>query len=151
MRTSLFVLAAAVSAMVIPLQAIINGRLGQTVANPLLASLISFLAGTVVLTVILFATTPGLPALPKDLGWTDIPPYLFLGGVLGAVFVTAVLMLVPRIGAANVLAAGITGQLVMALIVDHFAILGVPQSSVSLTKIGGCLLLIGGMLLIQRG
>jgi transporter family-2 protein len=147
----LLLLAASICATVIPFQAIINGRLGQLVANPLLAALVSFASGLVALAVIVFATTPGLPSLPRDLNWTDIPPYLFTGGMLGAIYVTVVLTLVPRIGAANVLAAGIVGQLIMSVVIDHYAVLGVPQNPVNLVKLAGCVLLVLGMLLIQRG
>lgn len=145
MRTLWLMSLAMLAAGVIPVQAIVNGRLGQLVQNPLLASLISFGGGTVALSLLLLATS-GVPSIPEG---TRLPWYLLTGGLLGAVFVTAVLMLVPRIGTANVLSAAIVGQLMMALIVDHFALLGVPQSSVSPTKVLGCALLIGGMLLIS--
>lgn len=150
MRELPLLLLAAACATVIPFQAIINGRLGQMVAHPLLAALVSFGCGTIALTAIVLATTPGWPRLPADLNWSDIPPYLFTGGLLGAVFVTLVLVLVPRIGAANVLAAGIVGQLLMSVVIDHFQILGVPHSPISAAKLAGCGLLIAGMLLIQR-
>ncbi|MCA9053468.1 MAG: DMT family transporter [Planctomycetaceae bacterium] len=147
----LLMLAAAGCATVIPFQAIINGRLGQMVGNPLLAALISFAGGTLALSLILLVTTPGVPSLPQGLNWEDIPPYLLTGGLLGTVFVTAVLMLVPHIGAANVLAAAIVGQLLMSVVIDHFGILGIPQSPVSLLKVVGCATLVAGMFLIQRG
>ncbi|MEZ6067260.1 MAG: DMT family transporter [Planctomycetaceae bacterium] len=143
------IVCAALAATVIPIQAIVNGRLGQTVGNPFLAALISFIGGTVALALILLVTTPGWPALPGDLSWSDIPPYLFTGGLLGAVFVTAVLTIVPRIGTASVLAAAITGQLLMALVVDHFGLLNVQQKSISLAKIVGCGLMILGVLLLS--
>ena len=151
MRHLPLLLLAAVCAAVLPFQAIINGRLGQTLANPLLAALVSFSSGTVALILIIVAITPGWPNLPTGMNWDDVPPYLFTGGLLGAVFVTLVLMLVPRIGAANVLAAGVIGQLLTAVLIDHFRILGVPHSPISLAKLAGCGLLIAGMFLIQRG
>ncbi len=151
MRTLMLMLLASVCATGIPFQAIINGRLGQMVGHPLLAALVSFVTGTCALSAILVVSTPGWPQLPRDLSWSDVPPYLFLGGLFGAMYVTVVLWLVPRIGAANVVAAGIAGQLVTSVVIDHFALLGVPQGSISLTKLAGCALLFGGMLLIQRG
>jgi transporter family-2 protein len=148
---AVLMLVAVVCAAVIPFQAIINGRLGQMLSNPLLAALVSFLSGTLALVLILFASTPGLPRLPDGLRWNDVPPYLFLGGLLGAVFVTAVLMLVPKLGAANVLAAGIVGQLLTSVVIDHWALLGVPHSPVTGVKLAGCGLLVAGLYLIQRG
>lgn len=148
MRTLLLMLIAMLAAGVIPVQAIVNGRLGQEVQNPLLASLISFTGGTMLLCLLVLLSSGGWPAIPAT---ARLPWYLFTGGLLGAVFVTAVLMLVPRIGTANLLAAAIVGQLLMSLIIDHFALLGMPQGSVSLSKLGGAALLVLGMLLIQRG
>ncbi|MFV0444307.1 MAG: DMT family transporter [Planctomycetaceae bacterium] len=149
MRLLLLIIAAA-SAAVIPFQAIINARLGQLLTNPLLAALVSFTGGTVALSLILLVTTPGLPRLPTDLSWTDIPPYLLIGGLLGSVFVTAVLMLVPRLGAANVLAAAIVGQLLTAVAIDHYSVLHVPHSPITFSKLAGCGLLVAGLWLIQR-
>lgn len=148
MRTLLLMGVAMLAAAIIPIQAIVNGRLGQEVQNPLLAALISFMGGTIALSLMLVAAVRGLPKLPQE---AELPWFLWTGGLLGAVFVTVVLVLVPKIGTANVLAAAIVGQLLMSLVVDHFSLLGVPQSSISLTKISGVLLLVTGMLLIQRG
>lgn len=148
MRILLLMAVAMLAAAGTPVQAIINGRLGQLLNNPLLAALVSFIGGTLTLSVLVLVTTPGLPALPPggSLRW-----YLFTGGLFGAIFVTTVLILVPRIGTANLIAATITGQLVASLIIDHFGWLNVPQNSISTTKIAGCLLLLVGVLLIQRG
>ncbi|MCA9112470.1 MAG: DMT family transporter [Planctomycetaceae bacterium] len=148
MRTLLLMALAALAAGVIPVQASVNGRLGQLLQNPLLASLVSFTGGTLALGLLLLVSTPGLPSLPDGV---RVPWYLMTGGLLGAVFVTTVLILAPRIGIANVLAASIAGQLIAGLIIDHYGLLNLPQSSISATKILGCTLLIGGMLLIQRG
>ncbi len=148
MRTLLLMGCAALAAGVIPIQTTLNGRLGQLLANPLLASLVSFVGGTLALGLLLLVTTPGVPSIPQGV---RIPWYLLTGGFFGAVFVTTVLMLAPRIGITNVLAAAIAGQLIAALIIDHYGLMNLPQSSISLTKVLGCSLLIGGMLLIQRG
>lgn len=148
MRTLLLMGIAMLAAGIIPIQAIVNGRLGQEVQNPLLAALISFAGGTIALGLLLVVSTRGLPTVPQG---AELPWFLWTGGLLGAVFVTVVLILVPKIGTANVLAAAIVGQLLMSLVVDHYSLLGVPQSSISLAKIGGVLLLVTGMLLIQRG
>lgn len=146
-KTLLFMSIAAIVAGVVPVQAMINGTLRQTIGNPLLAAFISFLGGTLSLAVLLLLTTPGVPALDKVGGH---PWYLYTGGLLGVVFVTTALLLVGHIGTANLLAAGLLGQLVMSIIIDHFGWLGVPQTPASLTRIGGCLLLFVGVLLIQH-
>lgn len=144
MKILALMLLAALVACVIPVQAIVNGRLGVVVDNRILAALISFVGGTVALALILLATQ-GVP----DLSGKQIPWYLCTGGLLGAVFVTAVLTLVPHLGTARIIAATVVGQLIMSLIIDHFGVLGVPKAPINPVKIVGALLLIGGMLLIQ--
>lgn len=149
MQTFLLMLVAVVAGFVVPIQSILNGRLGHLLANPFLAALVSFLGGTVALSIVVLVTTPGIPQVSTE--GKSLPWYLFTGGLFGAVFVTSVLTLVPRIGATNVLAAAVVGQFIMALIIDHFGILGVPHINASPMRIAGCLLLITGMLLINRG
>ncbi|MEZ5944285.1 MAG: DMT family transporter [Planctomycetaceae bacterium] len=148
MKTALLMLVAALAACVIPVQSVVNGRLGVLTDNRLLAAFISFVGGTLILGLLMVTTSKGIPSLPAG---TSIPWYLCTGGLLGAVFVTAVLSLVPQIGTAKVLAAAIVGQLIMSLIVDHFGLLNVPKDPVTLKKIFGCLLLVLGTVLIQFG
>lgn len=147
MKDLLLMLLAALAACVIPVQAIVNGRLGSVVKNPFLAALISFSSGTFALILVTLIWSGGWPRFPR---WEKLPWYLYSGGLLGAVFVTVVLVLVPRIGAANVIAATIVGQLLMAICLDHWAPLGIPQHPLSALRVLGVLLLISGMWLIQR-
>ena len=141
-------LLAALAAVVIPVQAIVNGRLGETVQNPFLAAVISFLGGTIVLSIILMFWSRGLPTVPAE---SQIPWYLYTGGLLGAVYVTTVLCVVPHIGTANVIAAAIVGQLLTSLLIDHVGFLDVPKNPVTAAKLVGAALLVVGTLLIQRG
>lgn len=148
MKHLLLLIIAGMSAFVIPFQAIINSRLGKVTENPILAAVVSFTGGTLVLSVILIVWSRGLPSVPTGV---RIPWYLYIGGLLGAVYVTTALTLVPVIGTANFIAATICGQLIMSIVIDHAGLMGVPRDPVSLSKVGGAVLLITGMLLIQRG
>jgi len=148
MKTAMFMLFAAMAAFVIPVQAIVNGRLGIEIENRILAALISFAGGTAVLALLLVIAPGGIPSVER---FKQLPWFLFTGGLLGAIFVTVVLSLVPQIGTAKVLAAAIVGQLVMAVIIDHFGAMNVPKDPVNWYKIAGCVLLVGGTILIQMG
>jgi len=57
---------------------------------------------------------------------------------------------VPRVGAGVVIGAGILGQLAAGLAIDSFGWLGVPRVPVSVSRIAGALLLLGGAWLMQR-
>ncbi|SFH71804.1 DMT family transporter [Planctomicrobium piriforme] len=148
MSTLLLMILAALTACGIPIQAIVNARLGTLLANPLLAALISFVTGTLALGIICLIANGGIPKYPSGV---HIPAFLYIGGLLGAVFVTVVLVLVPKIGPANVIAATIVGQLVMGLVLDHYGVLGTPQNPVNLVRLSGAALLIVGAWLVKWG
>lgn len=56
----------------------------------------------------------------------------------------------PRLGAAASLCLVVLGQLLAALLVDHFGWLGFPQHSISLVRVAGVALLLAGVVLITR-
>ncbi|MCD9028640.1 DMT family transporter [Luteimonas sp. BDR2-5] len=137
---------AALVGMALPLQALINARLGATTQGPLFASFASFLVGTLVLGVVLLLSRtawPGLRAL------VALPPWLWLGGVIGAVFVFCGTLLVPRLGAAGLICLIVFGQVTGSLLLDHFGVLAQARPA-DLTRIVGALLVCVGALLVVR-
>jgi transporter family-2 protein len=133
--------------LTITTQAGVNSQLRFSVNSPLVAAFISFLVGTIVLGALVLCTRQPVPGMVQLKG---IELYKFAGGLLGTFFVMAIIISVPKIGAANVFALVIAGQLLMGLIYDHFGLLGFPQNSVSWVKVGGVLLMIGGAYLINK-
>ena len=92
----------------VALQAPINSGLGRSVGTFGAAS-ISFAIGTTVLVAIAAVTGGWDFSGIGELSW-----YYFLGGLLGAVYVTSVLVTVRTLGAGGVTAATISGQLAMS-------------------------------------
>ena len=128
-------------------QAGVNSQLKLAVNNQWIAAFISFLVGTIALgLVILFTrqTTPSLTTL-QQIDW-----YKYSGGLLGAFFVTVIIFSVQKIGSGNVFALVIAGQLLMALVYDHFGLFGFKQASINWSKIAGVLMLIAGAWLVNR-
>ncbi|MBK6350865.1 MAG: DMT family transporter [Proteobacteria bacterium] len=72
------------------------------------------------------------------------------GGLLGAVYVASVTILGPRLGGMTMVALVIAGQLMVALVVDQFGILGYPQIAVTPTRLLGAALLLAGAVLVMR-
>lgn len=130
----------------IALQAPINSMLGKAVGT-WQAAAVSFTIGTVVLV--------GIASLAGG-GWGDLGEarhlswYYLTGGLLGAAYVTTVLVTVRSLGAGGVTAATIAGQLSMSLVVDELGILGVEKQSITLPRVLGVLLLAAGTYLIVR-
>ena len=81
--------------MAAPTQFAINSQLRQIVGGPVLAAALSFLVGTV----ILFATTAVIRRSVPELGpIMNAPWWMWLGGLLGAFFVCASIVLTPASG-----------------------------------------------------
>lgn len=129
------------------IQGSINTQLTTFLRHPLQGALVNFLVGFICLIGLnlLFRTqTPDWGTL-KTAPW-----YLFAGGMLGAIFVSSVIFFIPKIGVTTVLAASIGGQLIASSIIDHFGFFGLTAQPISLGRIAGILLLMGGVFLIQR-
>jgi bacterial/archaeal transporter family-2 protein len=143
----LYLLLAVVAGAMMPTQAAINNKLAGVVDSPILAAFVSFFVGTVGLFVYVLATGQPLGNLASI---KDAPPYTWVGGLLGAFFVTATVVLVPRIGVAMAFSLIIAGQMLITLVIDHFGMLGVPVKEISLARVAGILLITGGVVLIRK-
>jgi transporter family-2 protein len=142
-----FFILPALAGLTITTQAGVNSQLRFAVNNPWVAAFISFLVGTIFLGLFIIATKQTTPSLAQLRG---IELYKFSGGLLGAFFVTVIIFSVPRIGSANVFALVIAGQLLFALVYDHFGLFGFPQSDINWVKLAGVVLLIVGAYLINK-
>jgi len=130
----------------IALQAPINSMLGKATGS-FQAAFLSFAIGTVVLAVIAAFARGGFGTMGEA---TSLQWYYLTGGVLGAAYVTTVLVTVRELGAGPVVAATIAGQLSASVVLDQFGWLGLPKDPITLGKIVGVVLLSVGVYLIVR-
>jgi transporter family-2 protein len=139
------VLTAAVGGL-IALQAPINSQLGKKVGT-FQAAFVSFAIGTILLLAIAAVAKGGIGRVgeARHLSW-----YYLSGGVLGAAYVTSVLVTVRSLGAGGVVAATIAGQLTAAVVVDQLGVLGVEKEPITALKVLGIALLSVGVWLIVR-
>lgn len=129
------------------LQAPTNARLAGAVSGPVNAAFVSFAVGTAALGLLaaVLHTRPDM-AETRALPW-----YAWIGGLYGAIFVVAAAWAVPKLGVATTITLMVAGQLMISLALDHFGAMGVPQSPISLTRLAGVALVIGGVVLVRRG
>jgi transporter family-2 protein len=146
MNRELAVVLTVIAGGFVALQAPINSRLGKTVGT-FTASSVSFLIGTIVLVAIALLAGGAFDRLGHV---STLPWYYLLGGVLGAVYVTTVLVSVRTLGAGGVTAATITGQLAASVTIDRLGILGLAQRPLSASRIAGLVLLAAGVFLVVR-
>lgn len=95
-------------------QAATNGRLAQQVQSPLAASMVSFIAGTVVLLIAagVSVSVRGMPDAPPA------EPWLYLGGVLGAAYILLGAFIVAHTGVLLMGLGSVLGQLATSVIID---------------------------------
>ena len=124
-----------------------NTRLKEALGDAVPAVIISSLLGVVILVgVTLLGRTPW-PSATRIAG---APWWAWLGGLLGAVYAVATVLLARRLGAATLTAVVVTGQLVCSVVLDHFGAVGFTEHALSGGRVVGCLLMIAGFVLISR-
>ena len=133
---------------IVPVQGVINAQLGRHLNSPLQASLMSFTGGWLLIALLCCFFGGGLPSLTN---LRAAPTVLITGGVFGGVLVTSIILLMPRIGAGALMAGTITGQILFAMLLDHFGFLGTEVRSISSFKIAGCFCLAAGVYLVGKG
>jgi transporter family-2 protein len=77
-----------------------------------------------------------------------MPWWAVVGGLVGAVQVYAGLTLVHKVGAGTFMGLTVSAALIMSLVVDHFGWLRVDPHPISLGRVAGGVLMIGGVVLI---
>lgn len=143
----IYLILPALAGLTITTQAGVNSQLKVAVNNPWIAAFISFLVGTAILGLYIITTKQATPSFAQLRG---IEWYKYTGGLLGAFFVTVIIFSVQRIGSANVFALVIAGQLLMALLYDHYGLFGFRQVNINWVKLLGVAMLIGGAYLINK-
>ena len=131
----------------LPLQVAMNMQLRAWFRDPVAAALPNFIVGTALL--VTYALLVRL-RLPSAASLTEVPPWAWFGGIIGATYVAASLYLGPKIGATLLLALLLAGQMGMSLAVDHFGLLGFPQHPINLPRLAGVVMLVAGAVLIVK-
>jgi bacterial/archaeal transporter family-2 protein len=137
---------AVIAGILIAIQAPTNALLGKASGSPIVAAFISFAVGTLALGAMVAASSGRLLA-PELRG---VPWYAWIGGLYGAFFVAMAAFAAPRIGVASLLTAAIGGQILAALVLDHFGLLGLPRQAVNVERIAGAALVLAGAVLVRR-
>jgi bacterial/archaeal transporter family-2 protein len=142
-----FIFLAILAGMAMPTQATVNSKLAGVVENPITAAFISFAVGTVALFVYMLLTGVPLTSLGSA---KNAPLIAWIGGFLGAFFVSVMAMVVPKIGVALAFSLAIGGQMLVTLLIDHFGWLGVPEKPINLWRVLGAFFITIGVILIRK-
>jgi bacterial/archaeal transporter family-2 protein len=129
------------------LQASVNANLRTGLNSPNWSALISYAGGTLVMALIVLAMRDPWPngtAVAHTEWWS------WLGGAFGAVYVVIIILLLPRLGTAALIALFVLGQMIASLAFDQFGWFGAPKHPVDALRVIGAVLLVAGVVLIRR-
>ncbi len=132
----------------LPFQAAANAGVGRALGHPFWGATTSLIISLAVMVPMLILAKAPMPNFANALNG---PWWLWIGGVLGAFYVISATILTPRLGAGGFLVAVVAGQMVMAVLVDHFGLMGLEPKPINLIRVLGVLLILGGVFLIQGG
>lgn len=133
-----------ISGIMVAVQPSINARLAQRIGL-LEAACVSFAVGTLVL---LLAS--GVTGRANWRGAGAALWWEWTGGVLGAFFVAATILAIPRIGTAATMAAVIAAQLLTGLVMDHYGLFGFRGAPIDSWRVVGIIFLLVGAGLVFR-
>ena len=142
----LWIFIAFVAGCFLPIQAGLNAKMGKALQSPVHASMISFIVGVLTLIAYIFLTK-------EQVSWAGIrtaPAYVWIAGALGAFYVTAMILAFPKIGPALTFGLVVGGQMLMAVILDHFNLLVSQQHSINILRVLGILLIVAGVIIIRK-
>lgn len=133
---------AAISGVMIALQARANGELSHLIGNGVQAALVSFGSGLAIIAVIaLFnpAIKAGAANLRGAITRKELPKWTLFAGALGGSFVAVQTHIVPLIGVAIYSVASIAGQTAASLVVDRIGLTGGGKKHITPRRIGAAL------------
>lgn len=126
----------------------LNGALRQHLGHATWATIGNFAVGTLALAVLALATRAPVPTATQA---GSAPWWAWCGGLLGAAYVASVTVLGPRLGAATLTAVVVAAQMIAALVIDQYGLVGFAQHAVTPWRMAGAALIIVGVVLVTRG
>lgn len=123
-----------------------NGAVGAAIGNPRVGNALFWCIGAITALVI-GATGWQAGALS---GLRNVNPLMLTAGAMGASLVFGIAWIIPQIGAQQMTVMLLTGQILSAMFLSHYGLLGSPVQPVTPMNAVGALLMIGGVFLATR-
>lgn len=138
---------AIIAGAIVPIQVGVNAVLDQQLKSPFFTSFIVFVVGAVGIFISFLFTEETIPTAVtvKSSSW-----WAWLGGLLGALYILSLIILSQYINIGLLTILALAGQLVMAMIVDHFGWFGATVNPITYLKVLGLVLIGVGIYLIKK-
>ncbi|MDO4715461.1 MAG: DMT family transporter [Bacteroidales bacterium] len=148
MQMLIWIALALIAGALLPVQASLNSKVASALGGPFYGA-----AAACIVTVIALLGVAAfqLPSTPlswegfRQLHWTA-----WLGGLIGALYLAVVILAFDRLGPAYAFCLMVFGQVLASLLMEHFNVLVAEQQPISLMRIVGLILVVGGIFLIRK-
>ncbi|WP_407893629.1 DMT family transporter [Lacticaseibacillus sp. N501-2] len=129
----------------LPIQTSLNSRLKEAFGSPFWSSLISFAIGTIGLALVV--VFQGQSLMPSAIALSQLPWWIWLGGVFGVIYLTSNILLFPKLGAVQTVIFPVLGQILMGLLIDNGGWFDTTPNPLTAMRVIGALLVIAGVLI----
>ncbi len=127
-------------------QVAVSGAFGRRI-GVLEATAFGAIAAALIVTTVVLLTRQELGGVAA--GFRH-PPWLWIGGIMGAIVITTITFTAPRIGTFATIGLLIAGQLAMGVVIDALGLFGLQRIPLNPARLAGLVLLAGGALLVLR-
>ncbi len=131
----------------IPVQAATNAALSYSLGNVFYPSLVVFAVGLCMVATAILVFNVKVPPLAS---FASAPAYGYLGGFIVGSYVLSITYLAPRIGVGNAICFIVTGQILAAVIIDHFGLFKSTEIPISKERLLGVALMVVGLFLAKK-
>jgi transporter family-2 protein len=146
-QTILFVSLAILAGAAIPFQSAMNASLGKSLQSPYFSALTVFLVAFIGMILYVIMARQGLPSIAQ---FSSAPKWTYLGGILGAVYILLIVILAPKLGIGNVTVMVLLGQILAAMVIDQFGLLGSTIHPINWQRLLGVIMMCSGVYLIKK-
>lgn len=130
-----------------PVMASSNGILGRALGSPFIATLAVFQLGSALLLLIILFTKSGFPGIARISGihWT-----VWLGACIVILNLLTFTIVPGKIGIANMVVLFTAGQLMAAVLAEHYGLLHFPVHKINWQRTAGIIFLVAGVVLVKK-
>lgn len=137
---------ASIAGALLPVQAGLNTKLSKAIESPVYAATISFIVGTIGLILYILLTK-------QTIVWTGIktvPFYVWIAGLMGAFYVTVIILSFPKLGPGLTFGLVVAGQMFISALLEHYNILVSEHKPINFYRILGMAMIVAGVILIRK-
>ncbi len=146
-ETILFISLAILAGAAIPFQSAMNASLGKSLQSPYFSALTVFLVAFIGMILYVLMARQGIPTMAQ---FSAAPKWTYLGGILGAIYILLIVILAPKLGIGNVTVMVLMGQILAAMLIDQFGLLGAAPHPINWQRLVGVILMCVGVFLIKK-